>query len=126
MENFSKNPSSFVAGWIAENYLAISRCMAHIFSYVRKLLGDEKPGTDYYDMMIQSLQYIIARLMAPISTRKQKLNNYIKRFLHNHLNHFWNKIHGKNCPIFRGNTDKLTRRLTKVFRKKLIHEHHFK
>ena len=81
MDNFSKIPTSFVAGWIAENHLAISRCFPHIFSYVRKLIGDDKPGINYYDMMIQSLQYIVAWLMAPVSSSKHELNNYIKCFL---------------------------------------------
>ena len=47
MDYFSRNPKSFVAGWIAENHLAILRCMVHIFSCVQQLIGDNALGINY-------------------------------------------------------------------------------
>ena len=82
MDTFTTNPETFVAGWIAEHFVAISHCFVHIFSHVHDLIALTNPiVTNYYELMIQSLMCLIYRIMAPEAYSSNEIGNYIKCFL---------------------------------------------
>ena len=60
MDTFSKSSDTYVSGWIAEHYLAISRCFVPVFSHVLDIIdtGDDIINL-CYDLMIQSLMCMI-------------------------------------------------------------------
>ena len=66
MDTFSKSSDMYVSDWIAEHYLAISRCFVPIFSHVLDMIdtGDDIINL-YYDLMIQILMCMIVCLMSP-------------------------------------------------------------
>ena len=82
MDTFTKSAESFVAGWIAEHYVAISRCFVHILSHVQDLIASTNPTVMmYYELMIQSIMCLIYRIMAPDAHSSNEISNYIKCFL---------------------------------------------
>ena len=88
MDTFSKSSDTYVSGWIAEHYLAISRCFVPVFSHVLDMIdtGDDIINL-YYDLMIQSLMCMIYRLMSPHQVSEDIIMNYIKCFLQS-VHHF--------------------------------------
>ena len=81
METFTMNSESFVAGWIAEHYVAISRCFVHIMSHVMDLISTDNVVSNYFELMIQSLMCLVYNIMTPYTTDLITLDNYIKCFL---------------------------------------------
>ena len=66
METFARNSDASVSGWIAEHYVALSRCFVHIMSHVYDII---KPQDEivmhYYELMIQIVMCLIYHKMSP-------------------------------------------------------------
>ena len=79
METFTKTSDASVSGWIAEHYVAISRCFVHIMSHVSDII---KPRYEiimhYYELMIQSVMCLIYHIMSPSNCGTTTIDSYIK------------------------------------------------
>ena len=81
MYTFTMNSETFVSGWIAEHYVAISRCFVHIMSNVTDLISTDNVVSNYFELMIQSLMCLVYNIMTPYTQDIVTLDNYIKCFL---------------------------------------------
>ena len=81
MDTFTSNSDTYVSGWIAEHYVAISRCFVHIMSNVSDLISTDKVVSNYFDLMIQSLMCLVYNIMTPYTSDPIAVNNYIKLLL---------------------------------------------
>ena len=88
METFTTNSDVSVSGWIAEHYVAISRCFVPIMSHVSDII---KPQDEivmhYYELMIQIVMCLIYYIMSPSNFDTTTIDNYIKCFLQS-VHHF--------------------------------------
>lgn len=108
IETFSINTNATVAGWIAENYVAISRCFVHIMSNVTEIVNVQDDITMvYFKLMIQSTMCLVYHLMSPFGNDITTIDNYIKIWLQS-VHHFeeYSNIFETNAPFMwykRGN-----------------------
>ena len=79
MEKFTRNIYDSVSGWIAENYVELSRCFVHIMSHVSTIIKpQDEIIMNYYDLMIQSVMCLIYHVMSPSNCNTKTTDNYIK------------------------------------------------
>ena len=81
MVTFTSNSDTFVSGWIAEHYVAISRCFVHLLSHVNDLVSTDDIVNNYFELMIQSLICNVYNIMTTCTTDLKTLDNHIKCFL---------------------------------------------
>ena len=81
IEKFSVNNNAAVSGWIAEHYVAISRCFVHIMSNISDIINVEDDITMvYFNLMIQSTMCFVYHIMSPFEIDTITIENYIKVF----------------------------------------------
>ena len=81
METFTKTSDSSVSGWIAEHYVALSRCFVHIMSHLSDIIKpQDETIMHYYDLMIQSIMCLIYHIMSPLNCGTKTIDSYIKFF----------------------------------------------
>ena len=102
METFAKNNDASVSGWIAEHYVALSRCFVHIMSRVSDVI---KPQDEiiihYYELMIQSVMCVIYHIMSPSNCDTTTIDNYIKCFLQSvHYFEAYSNVYEQNESSF--------------------------
>ena len=108
IENFSPNANATVAGWIAEHYVALSRCFVHIMSNVTDIINVQDNITMvYFQLMMQSTMCLVYHIMTPIKIHIRTIENYIKVLLQS-VHHFeeYSNIFATNAPFMwysRGN-----------------------
>ena len=88
IETFSTSKTTHVAGWIAEHYVALSRCFVHIMSYVTEIVHvPDRITMVYFKLMIQSMMCFVYHIMSPFEINMTTIDNYIKCFLQS-VHHF--------------------------------------
>lgn len=98
VETFNGGDDYTTGGWIAESYLGFSRIFSIIISPTCQFLKrDNLLGWNEFQMMIQSLNAMLARLMCEIDVSIDDITTYIKIFL-SCCTRYYETVYGTNGP----------------------------